>query len=54
MILEKASAVKEALFPLRYEWLNHAIFVGTLGGPRGNELKQGEKPFVIVGVYKLL
>jgi hypothetical protein len=35
-----------------YEWLNHAIFVGTLGG--GQELKQGEKPCVVVSVYKLL
>ncbi|HEY9123023.1 MAG TPA: DUF3237 domain-containing protein [Bacteroidales bacterium] len=34
-----------------YEYLNHAIFIGTLNVP---PLKQGEEPYVIIGVYKLL
>jgi len=34
-----------------YDYLNHAIFIGTLEMPR---LKQGEEPYVIIGVYKLL
>ena len=34
-----------------YDYLNHAIFIGTLKIP---ELKQGEEPYVIIGVYKLL
>lgn len=34
-----------------YEYLNHAVFIGTLGFP---QLKQGEDPYVIIGVYKLL
>lgn len=34
-----------------YDYLNHAIFIGTLKIPK---LKQDEKPYVIIGVYKLL
>lgn len=34
-----------------YEYLNHSVFIGTLGFP---ELKEGEDPYVIIGVYKLL
>ncbi len=34
-----------------YDYLNHAIFIGTLKVP---ELKPGETPYVIIGVYKLL
>ena len=34
-----------------YEYLNHAIFIGTLKIP---ELKPGEEPYVVIGVYKLL
>ncbi|MDP4188744.1 MAG: DUF3237 domain-containing protein [Bacteroidota bacterium] len=34
-----------------YTYLNHAIFLGTLKMP---ELKQGEEPYVIIGVYKVL
>lgn len=34
-----------------YDYLNHAIFIGTLKMP---ELKVGEEPYVIIGVYKLL
>lgn len=34
-----------------YDYLNHAIFIGTLKMP---ELKAGEEPYVIIGVYKLL
>lgn len=34
-----------------YAYLNHAIFLGTLTIP---ELKPGETPYVIIGVYKLL
>lgn len=34
-----------------YEYLNHAIFIGTLEIPK---LKPGEDPYVIIGVYKLL
>ena len=34
-----------------YEYLNHAIFLGTLTQP---SLKQGEKPYVVIGVYKVL
>ncbi len=34
-----------------YEFLNHSVFIGTLGFP---ELQQGEEPYVIIGVYKLL
>lgn len=33
-----------------YEFLNHAIFLGTLTVPT---LKAGEEPYVIIGVYKL-
>jgi len=34
-----------------YDYLNHAIFIGTLKIP---ELKLGEAPYVVIGVYKLL
>lgn len=34
-----------------YDYLNHAIFIGTLNMPT---LKPGEEPYVIIGVYKLL
>jgi hypothetical protein len=34
-----------------YDYLNHAIFLGTLTMP---ELKQGEKPYVIIGVHRVL
>ncbi len=34
-----------------YEYLNHAIFLGTLTQPPP---KQGEKPYVVIGVYKVL
>ena len=34
-----------------YDYLNHAIFIGTLKMPA---LKTGEEPYVIIGVYKLL
>lgn len=34
-----------------YDYLNHAIFIGTLNMPT---LKAGEEPYVIITVYKLL
>jgi len=34
-----------------YHYLNHAVFLGTLKMP---ELKQGEDPYVIISVYKVL
>lgn len=34
-----------------YDYLNHAIFIGTLTMPA---LKAGEEPYVVIGVYKLL
>jgi len=34
-----------------YNYLNHSIFIGTLDMP---QLKPGEEPYVIIGVYKLL
>lgn len=34
-----------------YDYLNHAVFIGTLKIP---DLKPGEEPYVIIGVYKLL
>ena len=34
-----------------YDYLNQAIFIGTLEMPK---LKPGEEPYVIIGVYKLL
>lgn len=34
-----------------YDYLNHAIIIGTLNMPA---LKPGEEPYVIIGVYKLL
>jgi hypothetical protein len=34
-----------------YEYLNHAIFFGTLTQPT---LKPGETPYVVIGVYQLL
>jgi len=33
------------------EYLNHAIFLGTLTQPT---LKPGEEPYVVIGVYKVL
>jgi len=41
----------EAPVNSKYDYLNHAIFLGTLTVP---ELMEGEEPFVIIGVYKLL
>lgn len=35
----------------KYDYLNHAIFLGTLSMP---QLKPNEEPYVIIGVYKLL
>lgn len=34
-----------------YNYLNHAIFIGTLEMPKINP---GEEPYVVIGVYKLL
>jgi hypothetical protein len=34
-----------------YDYLNHAIFLGTLNMP---QLKPGEEPYVIIGVYMVL
>lgn len=34
-----------------YDYLNHAIFLGTLTMPA---LKPGEEPYVVIGVYKVL
>ncbi len=34
-----------------YNYLNHAIFLGTLTIP---DLKQGEEPYVIISMYKVL
>jgi hypothetical protein len=34
-----------------YDYLNHAIFLGTLTMPT---LKPGEEPYVIIGVYRVL
>ena len=34
-----------------YDYLNHAIFLGTLEIPK---LKPNEQPYVVIGVYKLL
>jgi len=34
-----------------YDYLNHAVFLGTLTVPT---LKQGEEPYVIIGVHQLL
>ncbi|MDA3927346.1 MAG: DUF3237 domain-containing protein [Prolixibacteraceae bacterium] len=41
----------EAPLESKYNYLNQAIFLGTLTMP---ELKSGEEPYVIIGVYKLL
>lgn len=41
----------EAPSDSRYAYLNHAIFLGTLEVP---QLKEGEKPYVIIGVHQLL
>mgnify|MGYP003441984459 FL=1 len=41
----------EAPSDSRYAYLNHAIFLGTLDVP---PLKEGEKPYVIIGVHQLL
>lgn len=34
-----------------YDYLNHALFLGTLTQPK---LEPGETPYVIIGVYKVL
>lgn len=34
-----------------YDYLNHAIFIGTLDVP---PVKAGEEPYVVIGVYMLL
>ena len=34
-----------------YDWLNHAIFLGTLTVPQATPK---DKPYVIIGVYKVL
>ena len=34
-----------------YDYLNHAVFLGTLRSPM---LKSGEKPYVIIGVHQVL
>lgn len=41
----------EAPLDSPYEKLNHAIFLGTLTQPK---LEQGEEPYVVIGVYRLL
>lgn len=41
----------EAPTDSKYNYLNHAIFLGTLTVP---PLKPNEEPYVIIGVYKLL
>jgi hypothetical protein len=41
----------EAPLDSPYEYLNHAIYLGTLELPT---LKNNEEPYVIIGVYKLL
>jgi hypothetical protein len=41
----------EAPIDSPYEYLNHAIFLGTLTEPA---YKPGEKPYVMIGVYKVL
>jgi hypothetical protein len=41
----------EAPIDSPYEYLNHAIILGTLEMPM---LKQGEDPYVIIGFYKVL
>jgi len=35
----------------KYDYLNHAIFLGTLNVPT---LKEGENPYVVIGVYRVL
>lgn len=41
----------EAPIESPYDYLNHAIFLGTLEMP---QLKPNEAPYVIIGVYKVL
>lgn len=41
----------EAATDSPYDYLNHAVFLGTLTQP---PLKAGEAPYVIVGVYRVL
>lgn len=41
----------EAPLESPYDYLNHAIFLGTLEMP---QLKPNEEPYVIIGVYKVL
>ena len=47
----KSALDLEAPIDSPYDYLNHAIFIGTLEMPRINP---GEEPYVIIGVYKLL
>ncbi len=41
----------EAPIDSPYDYLNHSIFLGTLTVPK---LQEGEKPYVIIGVYRVL
>jgi hypothetical protein len=41
----------EAPVTSKYNYLNHAIFLGTLDMP---PIKQDEEPYVVIGVYKVL
>lgn len=41
----------EAPIDSPYDYLNHAIFIGTLEMP---VINTGEEPYVVIGVYKLL
>ena len=41
----------EAPIKSPYDYLNHAVFLGTLSMP---QLKPGEKPYVIIGVHRVL
>ncbi|MBN1925635.1 MAG: DUF3237 domain-containing protein [Prolixibacteraceae bacterium] len=47
----KSALDLEAPINSPYDYLNHAIFIGTLEMPKINP---GEEPYVIIGVYKLL
>ncbi len=46
-----ASELKRLVDTTRYDWLNHAIFLGTLTMPQP---MPKDKPYVIIGVYKVL
>jgi hypothetical protein len=41
----------EAPLDSPYDYLNHAIFLGTLTQP---SLQEGEEAYVVIGVYRLL